>query len=65
MLLFTWATRQPIRHLDVDEVETYEALLADDKTLTGAVDGAVFGVPGIWVYVPRQYRREKVEGNQA
>lgn len=63
MLLFSWASKHVIRRLDAREVEIYQALLAADKTLTGAVDGAPFGFPGVWVYVPRQYRRKKVANN--
>jgi hypothetical protein len=50
MTLYTYATAEAIRNLTATEVEAYEAFLATDSSHTGAVDGAMFGMPGVTVY---------------
>jgi hypothetical protein len=50
MTLYAYATAETIRDLTASEVEAYEAFMAIDSSHTGAVDGAMFGVPGLTVY---------------
>jgi hypothetical protein len=50
MTLYTYATAEAIRDLTAAEIEAYESFLATDSSHTGAVDGAMFGLPGITVY---------------
>lgn len=50
MTLYTYATAEAVRDLTATEVEAYEAFLATDSSHTGAVDGAMFGMPGVTVY---------------